>query len=113
MPTLNDVIQAAAARFASEVLSALRGARVNDLFGLANGGTSKLRTAAAPKVAASARPAKLAVAPAPRQEKRSWLKCSAPSCKNKYFPTSGRKYLCYEHFLKAGGKHPSVGKKRK
>ena len=51
--------------------------------------------------------------PKAAKAKRKPLMCRTPGCQNKYFPASGKKYLCYPHFIEAGGKHPSLGKKRK
>lgn len=94
-------IQAAARRFASEVLSLLRSATVQDILTFGGGAVPAPR----PKALAPAN----AKAP-PQRKPRVQPPCTAEGCSNRYYPASGKRRLCYEHFLKAGGVHPSKKK---
>lgn len=43
----------------------------------------------------------------PMRRRRRWPTCGETGCAKAYYPASGTARQCYDHFLRAGGKHPS------
>ncbi len=98
---LEDKIAEAAQIFATEIITLVGAMTLDDIRDWSKdprAAKNRSDGAATPQRAESA------------ERKRSWPVCDLPGCKNPYFPASGMKRMCYEHFIQAGGKHPSQRK---
>src|SRR5689334_11011018 len=95
---IETAIANAAVQFTQEILSLIGSAAMGELAAMAT----------APRPARTHSPAQPQPESSKPAAKRSWPNCTVPGCTNRYFPASGKQYLCYEHFRQAGGKHPGT-----
>lgn len=138
---LEDAIQAAARQFASEIITLIRQATVEELTGLATvteptprkrpgrprrtptstaarveprvteAAPGKAEAEDAPRAAAEA-PAAIKLKAKPTKKKRSWPTCTVDGCgKNAYGPSRGK--YCYRHHLENGGQASPFARKRR
>lgn len=133
---LETAIQDAADDFIAQILKLVRGATVDELAALTTATTTfAAHKRAEPKDAPKrrGRPPKVDVAEAParkpgrppkvreeeppktkERKKRAWPKCSVKGCEKNVYMPSGAAKMCYQHYLKQGGKpSPLVAYRKK
>ncbi len=109
---LQTLIEEASRRFAADLIDILREATVDDIMAVAAKAPAK-RRGRPPKARAKAapvapEPVAKAVAPEPEpakpvKKKRNWPKCSVEGCDANFYAPSGKKRMCYQHHIEAGG----------